>query len=88
VKGVLKPSFNGWMQVESELRRISAAICSLCLKGWMPETIILMCPVFILFFHIKYLLDNDMLSIGLDYGDSTKSKTYSTPVIIKPIVYG
>lgn len=41
----------------------------------MPINIILMCPVLILFFHIKYLLDNNVPSTGLDPGVSAKSKT-------------
>lgn len=38
----------------------------------MPTRIILMCPVFILLLHIKYLL---------------KSKTDTTPAFLEPVVY-
>lgn len=54
----------------------------------MPSSIILMWPACILSFHIEYLLDSNMPSTRLDLGDSTKSKTDSTPALLEPTVYG
>lgn len=54
---------------------VRMAVSNTCLWGMDANEQHLDVPVLILFFHIKYLLDNNVPSTGLDPGVSVKSKT-------------